>query len=74
MRNTEGYVEYVTAEMAAEMLGVDSARVRDWARRGLIVALNPPGTNYRLRLYAWPDVVRAERTTRTSTRGRRRSA
>lgn len=66
--------EYVTANVAAEMLGVDPARVRDWARRGLIVAVNPPDVAVRLRLYAWPDVVAAERATRTSTRGRRRSA
>lgn len=67
-------VWYGTAEEIAAELGPDvtADRVRDWARRGLLGGVNQPGRGRGTTWYRLDEAAAAERSTRTSTRGRRR--
>lgn len=69
---TIGKHEYGRAADIAGRLGPDitAQRVRDWARRGLIDSLRLRGETW----HRLDQAAAAEHATRTSTRGRSRSA
>ncbi|MFF1447879.1 MerR family DNA-binding transcriptional regulator [Streptomyces sp. NPDC058274] len=50
----------ITAELAADEVGVTPATIRKWVQRG---HLRPAGTEGRRRLYRLEDVFAAERAT-----------
>lgn len=70
MIEINGY-RYGRATEIAAQLGADitAQRVRDWARRGLLPRHRVRGSAY----YRLDQAAAAERKTRRSTRGRRRS-
>lgn len=66
--------EFVTTAEAVERLAPDvtADMVYDWVRRGLVeqAGKRPGGESY----YRWADLLRAEKATRESGRGRKRAA
>lgn len=66
---------YGTARDIAQALGPDitAARVRDWARRGLLTGHHLPGQGRGTTWYRLDHAATTERTTRQATRGRPRS-
>lgn len=66
---------YGTADEIAAALGPDvtPARVRDWARRGLVHRHHIDGQGRGTTWYRLDQAAEVERLTRTSTRGRPRS-
>lgn len=58
----EGVDTLLTPAQAAELAGVSSATIRQWASRGKIIprGLGPRG----VKMYRWLDVARCEKATR----------
>jgi hypothetical protein len=71
--SSDGWGEFVTAREAADALDVPVGTVRSWHERGLLDARGCAATRGRPLLYAWRDVLHAERIARRRDPTARRS-
>lgn len=66
--------EWLTAaEIERRWPDVTIDRLCDWARRGLVTSVNIPGSGRGTTWWPLDEAAAAERMTRTSTRGRKRT-